>query len=311
MNSSRQVAPVRRPRRFVRRHVRSLLVALLGIIVVLPAVPMWARVHPSRVPLADDPGRHGLRYEDISFPSPLDGTNLRGWYMPALRPTGRALVVVPGIDSNRLVGGISLRLAADLVGDGFDVLAFDLRDQGTSDGDTLSFGAREQYDVVGAVAVARAHGARHVAVIGLSMGAAAAMLAAARSPDIEALVLDSAFADLRETLGAGIGATWHVPGPVVGYALFLYRVLSGTDPASVVPADTIRILATRPLLFIAGADDEAVKPSDGASMARAAGANAEYVLVPGAGHVGAFFADPSAYVGRVRAFLAAAVPPEP
>src|SRR5664280_3135336 len=92
-------------------------------------------------------GRHGLRYEDISFPSPLDGTNLRGWYMPAKRPTGRALVVVPGIDSNRLVGGISLRLAADLVGDGFDVLAFDLRDKGTSDGDTLSFGAREQYDV--------------------------------------------------------------------------------------------------------------------------------------------------------------------
>jgi len=137
------------------------------------------------------------------------------------------------------------------------------------------------------------------------------MLAAARSPDIEALVLDSAFADLRETLGTGIGTTWHVPGPVVAYALFLYRVLSGTDPASVVPADTIRVLATRPLLFIAGAEDQAVKPSDGASMARAAGANAEYVLVPGAGHVGAFFADSSAYVGRVRAFLAAALPPEP
>jgi alpha-beta hydrolase superfamily lysophospholipase len=47
------------------------------------------------------------------------------------------------------------------------------------------------------------------------------------------------------------------------------------------------------------------------SWARAAGANAEYVLVPGAGHVGAFFADPSAYTGRVRAFLAAALPPEP
>jgi len=39
--------------------------------------------------------------------------------------------------------------------------------------------------------------------------------------------------------------------------------------------------------------------------------NAEYVLVPGAGHIGAFFADPSAYAGRVRAFLAAALPPEP
>jgi pimeloyl-ACP methyl ester carboxylesterase len=311
MTSWGRATPVRSVRRFVRLHGRSLLVLLIGIIVVLPAVLMWARVHPSRIPLDDDPGRHGLRYEDIAFPSPLDGTILRGWYILAPRPTGRAVIVVPGIDSNRLVSGITLRLAADLVADGFDVLALDLRDQGESGGDTLSFGAREQYDVVGAVAVARARGARHVAVIGFSMGAAAAMLAAARTPDIDALVLDSAYADLRDTLGTAIGSTWHVPGPLVAYALLLYGVLSGTDPASVVPADAIRTLWARPMLFIAGADDRAVRPTDGAAMATAAGAKAAYVLVPGAGHVGAFFVDPSAYAGRVRAFLAAALPPEP
>ena len=297
-----------------RRHGRSLGALFVGVVVViavLPAAAMWGRVHPPRVPLDDDPGRHGLRYEDVAFPSPLDGTILRGWYIPAPRPTGRAVVIVPGIDDNRLVSGISLRLAADLVADGFDVLAFDLRAQGTSDGDTLTFGAREQDDVLGAVAVARAHGARHVAVIGFSMGAAAAMLAAARSPDIEALVLDSAFADLRDTLGTGIGSTWHVPGPIVSYALFLYRVLSGTDPASVVPAAAIPALSTRPTLFIAGADDRTVKPTDGAEMAREAGVKAEYLLVPGADHVGAFVVDPPAYAGRVRAFLAAAVPPVP
>lgn len=313
MNSSGPAAPARQPPRFVRRHGRSLGALFVGVavvIAVLPAVAMWARVHPPRVALNDNPGRHGLRYEEIAFPSPLDGTILRGWYMPAPRPTGRAVVVVAGIDSNRLAGGISLRLVADLVADGFDVLAFDLRDQGTSDGDTLSFGAREQDDVLGAVAVARAQGARHVAIVGFSMGAAAAMLAAARSPDIEALVLDSAFADLRDTLGAGIGSTWHVPGPVVGYALYLYGLMSGTDPASVVPAAAIPALSSRPMLFIAGADDQAVSPTDGADMARAAGAKAEYLLVPDAGHVGAFFVDPSAYASRIRAFLAAAVPPE-
>ena len=295
------------------RHGRvlgALFVGVVVVIAVLPVAAMWGRVHPPRIPLDDDPGRHGLRYEDVAFPSPLDGTILRGWYIPALRPTGRAVVVVAGIDSNRLAGGISLRLAVDLVADGFDVLAFDLRAQGGSDGDTLSFGAREQDDVLGAVAVARARGARHVAVVGFSMGAAAAMVAAARSSDIEALVLDSAFADLRDTLGAGIGSTWHMPGPIVDYALFLYGLLSGTDPASVVPADAVPTLASRPMLFIAGADDRTVRPTDGANMARAAGAKAEYLLVPGAGHVGAFVVDPSAYAGRVRAFLAAAVPPE-
>lgn len=310
MSSSVRAGSARPRRRFVRR-LGGLLLIIVGIVVVLPVALMWVRVHPHREALDDNPGRHGLQYEDISFSSPLDGTILRGWYIPAPRPTGRVVIIAPGIDSNRLVGGISLPLARDLLADGLDVLAFDFRGQGESDGDTLSFGAREQYDILGAVAAAQARGDRHVAVIGFSMGAAAAILAAARSPDIEALVLDSAFADLTDTLRNEFRSVWHLPDPVVDYALFLYSVLSGTDPAPVRPADAIPALASRPLLFIAGADDQTVVPTDGLAMAKAAGARAEYLLVPGAGHVGAFFVDPSAYASRVRAFLAAAVPPEP
>jgi pimeloyl-ACP methyl ester carboxylesterase len=296
---------------FLRRHGRSLVLLVVGVAVVVPVALMWARVHPRRVALDDDPARHGLRYEDVAFASPLDGTTLRGWYMPAPRPTGRTLVIVPGIDSNRLVGGITLSLAEDLVADGFDVLAFDLRAQGESDGDTLSFGAREQDDVLGAVAFARARGARHVAVLGFSMGAASAMLAAARTPDVEALALDSAFADWEETLRNELRSGWHLPGPLVDYAVFLYEVLSGTDPGSVAPAAIVGDVAPRPMLFIAGADDPVVDTADGAAMAAAAGPAAEYVLVPGAGHVGAFDVNPDAYADHVLAFLAAAAPPEP
>jgi pimeloyl-ACP methyl ester carboxylesterase len=294
-----------------RNIVLLVVVALVGVAVVVPPALMWARVHPARVPLDDDPGRHGLRYEDIAFASPLDGTILRGWLIHAEQPTGRVVVVVPGIDSNRLVGGITLPLAEALVADGFDVLAVDLRAQGESDGDTLSFGAREQHDVLGAVAFARAHGARHDAVLGFSMGAAAAMLAGARTPEIDALVLDSAFADWEETLRGELRSGWHLPEPLVDYAVLLYGVLSGTDPGSVGPAEVVGALAQRPMLFIAGAHDPAVDPADGAAMAAATGRTAEYVLVPGAGHVGAFAVDPTAYAVKVRAFLADVYPSRP
>lgn len=296
---------------FLRRHGRSVALLVVGIAVVVPVALMWVRVHPARVPLDDDPGRHGLRYEDVAFASPLDGTTLRGWYIHAPRWSGRTLVVVAGIDDNRLAGGITLPLAEALVADGFDVLAFDLRAQGESGGDTLSFGAREQDDVLGAVAFARARGARHVAVLGFSMGAAAAMLAAARTPDIEALVLDSAFADWEQTLRPQLRSGWHLPGPLVDYAVLLYGILSGTDPGSVAPARVVGDLARRPMLFISGADDTAVDPADGATMAAAAGPSAAYVLVPGAGHVGAYRADPATYTERARAFLGAALPTEP
>ncbi len=300
---------------FLRGHGHSLVLLVVGVavvaFVVVPVALMWARVHPARVPLDDDPGRHGLRYEDVAFASPLDGTTLSGWLIHAVQPTGRTLIVVPGIDSNRLVGGITLALAEDLVADGFDVLAFDLRAQGESDGDTLSFGAREQDDVLGAVAFARARGAHHVAVLGFSMGAAAAVLAAVRTPDIEALILDSAFADWEATLRDELRSAWHLPGPLVDYAVFLYEVLSGTDPGSVAPAEVVGALAPRAMLFIAGTDDPAVYPGDGAAMAASVGPSATFILVPRAGHVGGFATDPKAYVASVRAFLAAALPAGP
>lgn len=296
-----------RPRSW-RRLVVGIAVAIAIAIVGLPIALVWMRVHPARVPVDDDPGRHGLAFEEIAFASPLDGTTLRGWYIAAPRPTGRALVIVPGIDANRLVSGASLELAEDLVADGVDVLMIDLRAQGRSDGDTLSFGAREQDDVLGAVAAAHAHGARHVAVLGFSMGAASALLAAARTADIEALVLDSAYADWPATFRHALRTAFHLPEPLVEYCVFLYGALSGTDPASVAPAAVVRSVAPRPMLFFAGSEDRAVDPADGAALAAAAGPTAAFVLVPGAGHVRAFDADPAAYTARVRAFLDAALP---
>ena len=93
------------------RAVGALVVVVLVVVgAAVPAVIAY-RLHPARVPVDDDPGRHGLSYEAISFASLLDGAPLSGWYMPTPESTGRAIVVAPGIDNNRLQSGITLRLA--------------------------------------------------------------------------------------------------------------------------------------------------------------------------------------------------------
>jgi pimeloyl-ACP methyl ester carboxylesterase len=303
--------PVRRWRR--RRAflylggLATLEVVFLGLVVV-PVKLMYDQTHPPKVPLTDSPALHGLAFSSISFDSPLDGTTLRGWYIPALHPTGRTVVIAPGISDNRQAGGITLSLAPVLLDAGWDVLAFDFRAEGESDGDTLSLGVREQDDLLGAIAFARGRGARHVAVVGYSMGAASAILAAARSPDIEAIVADSAFADLRDVIEQRMKAAFGVPDFLAPYGLFLFGALSGTDPASAVPSDIVGAVAPRPMLFIAGTADSLVPAMDAQTLAERAGPTAQLWLVPGAEHVSSFAADPATYVARVVAFLEASIP---
>ena len=120
---------------------------------------------------------------------------LHGWYLPAA-PGGAAVVFVHGKDSCR---GSELRaptfeLAQAHVAAGISVLMIDLRGHGASTRARMTYGAEEKLDVLGAVDWLRQQGHGRVGVLGASMGAASALLAAADDTVIEALVADSAFA---------------------------------------------------------------------------------------------------------------------
>ena len=290
------------------RAVGALVVVVLVVVgAAVPAVIAY-RLHPARVPVDDDPGRHGLSYEAISFASLLDGAPLSGWYLSSPKSTGRAIVVAPGIDNNRLQSGITLRLAPALLGAGFDVLAFDLRGEGESGGAPITFGAREQWDILAAVKEAKARGAERVGVLGFSLGAASAILAAARSREIDALVVDSGFFNLEEMLTREMEGRYHLPGPLVAYALLDYRLLSGTDPSEVAPGLVIGDIAPRPILLIHGTADETFPTSDSERLLVAAGGSAAQLwLVPGGRHTGSYFADPVGYERRVIDFFSEAL----
>jgi uncharacterized protein len=74
--------------------------------------------------------------------------------------------------------------------------------------------------------------------------------------------------------------------------------LSDFQPLAAVPR-----IAPRPLLLIHGDDDTAVPPSHARRLYDAAGEPRELWTVPGAGHVGAYFADREQYLVRVVGFF--------
>src|SRR6266550_8102819 len=155
------------------------------------------------------PASQSLRFANVSFPSRDDQINLKGWLIPGVLPDGRltvdrVIVVVHGTRTNReSPGDHLLELTAALARHGFSVLSFDMRGMGESPPAPLSMGNLEQRDVLGAVdflqtgrlPFAELGRPRVIGGLGISMGAATLLLAAAREPAIRAVVSDSAFAD--------------------------------------------------------------------------------------------------------------------
>ncbi len=240
---------------------------------------------------------------------------IAGWYLPAPQPAG-AVVFVHGKDACR---GDELKsptgaLARALRDAGLSVLSIDLRGHGDSSRARLTYGARERHDVLGAVDWLRAQGQTRIGVLGASMGASTALMAAADEPGIAALVVDSPFADFHLMIQRQYRKLSGLPGCFLPGALVVGRLLTGVDLRGVRPIASAAALAGRPVLVIHSEGDRFIPVADAHTLAGALGA--ELWTTATRGHIGSFGGEPAAYTDRVLAFFGRhlgdpAAPPAP
>ncbi len=269
---------------------------------------------PDRSPLEGHPDAYGLPSEDVAF-SPRGGEwadiALRGWLIKAEGParSGEELtvIVVHGLNSNR-TGDNALALTRRLFGLDYNVLLFDMRGHGESDGDQVSAGYFERWDVLGAYdfLVERGVPPVSVGVLGLSMGGAAALLAAAEEPALQAVVVDSAFAHVRDMIAQETARTtlffkWMVPAFIPGMEV-MSDVLYGIDVGAVAPEQAAATLGYPILVIHAGADSR-IPVEQGVRIHASAQNGSEFWAVPGSDHVDAFLDAPDEYVERVDAYF--------
>jgi pimeloyl-ACP methyl ester carboxylesterase len=254
---------------------------------------------PRRSAHRDDPAAWGLDCEEVEFRS-SDGLRLRAWLA---RGSGRnAVIVLHGHGGNR---HNSLAYAAGLYPD-FTLLIPDLRGHGESEGRHTSVGYHERLDVIAAAAYLRALGCEKVGVLGISMGGATAILAAAKSQLIDAVVADSAFAILRDAVREGARIRGY-PAPITSPLAYLscrttalrlrYHMQLG-DPLGCVAA-----IAPRPLLIIHGEADSLIRLDNAHALYAAAGQPKELWTVPGVGHARVIEEDSAAYGTRIKGFF--------
>ncbi len=134
---------------------------------------------------ADDPARYGLVHEEVSFLA-RDGLMLGGWWIPGTDPA-KTVVLCHG-QRGSMDG--DLPLAAEIVKAGFNVLMFDFRAHGRSEGRHVSMGMFERKDLQGALDFLESRGIERIGVLGFSMGGTVAILTAALDPRIMAVVSD-------------------------------------------------------------------------------------------------------------------------
>jgi pimeloyl-ACP methyl ester carboxylesterase len=302
----------RRKRRAIWRWCGILypVAALVLLFGVGPYWMAWRIVHTnSRLPdlqLRETPTDFGISFEDIQFDA-LDSVPLKGWFVP---PSGKnaILVCTHGLFRTR-VEMLSRAMAAAKAG--YGALLYDSRSHGTSSKGIVSLGYYEKNDVLGAIRyIENRYHDRDVppkiVLMGISMGAVATLEAATESKDYAALILDSPFSSLRETIADHAWLFFRLPRyPFAPLFLFWFQRLAGFDPQQVDSHQAIVRVQPVPLLIITSQGDRRIRPEVARSLFEESRSTMKKLEIFGAdvGHGAAARLHPESYGALLVNFL--------
>jgi len=243
------------------------------------------------------PADLGLEYEDVRFTCD-DGVTLSGWLVPAARETRTAVIVLHGFGGHRLP---ELEAFVPWLQERHHVLQFDFRGHGESDPGWVTLGSHERRDVAAAVRFLESRGLGPIALFGISMGAATAIVSAPDLP-VAAVIADAAFAELHHPIANRMRHAGY-PMPALGARAVVAGATLRTRSRLPDPIRAVGRIAPRALLLIAPQADELISWHQSERLLAAAGEPKELYVVPGAGHAEAYAMAPEAYRSRVLGFL--------
>lgn len=264
-----------------------------------PYSPLWPTIHkirtrlridpfptgggaPPQWPYWRDPADAGIYYRDVLLLT-ADGLNLAAWYVPAVKSHASSILLAHGLQDSKWT---MLRLVPWLHRAGYNVLMFDFRGHGSSDPKPTTIGPEEVLDIQAALDWLDQEGAgERVGGLGMSLGAAALVNTAVQDDRLDALVIDSLFAEWKNVDYAreyGLRPEWLVPGV--------------TNPVELLPDIHI------PVFIIHGTADILTK-ADHAQRLYASANEPKEMWINDSGHAWSAWTYPATYEEKVLAFL--------
>ena len=272
--------------------------ALVLAAVVAGGAAVWtagaALTAPAHRPVA---APAGLAVEEATIPSASGA--LAAWAVPADSAQG-VVVLMHGVRADRASQADRARLFHR---EGYAVVAFDFQAHGESPGRAITFGWRERDDAVAAVRFARERfPGLPVAVVGQSMGGAAAILAGDRL-GADALVVEAVYTSVERAtqnrLAMRLGRAGEALAPLLTFQL---GPRLGVSPDSLRPVNAVARIEA-PTLVMGGTRDRHAQPDEARALYAAAPEPKALWLVEGAAHQDLYRYDRDAYRQLVLGFL--------
>ena len=233
-----------------------------------------------------------------------DGLKLTAHWYPA-QDAKRTIVLVHGWRSAwyRDFAGI----AEDLHDGGANLLFIEQRAHGESEGEYISYGLMERYDVAdwACRAAEFAGSALPMYLFGVSMGASTVMMASALHPaGVVAVVEDCGYTSAYTMFTEQLEKIFGLPEfPVMPCVDLVSRFKMGCALSDANPLESVR-RASLPMLFIHGDGDQLVPYGMMQELYDASSATKKEALtVIGAGHASSKAADPEKYFQKIFSFL--------
>ena len=283
--------------------VARILASIVAVYVGISILSASASMKIPRIPLQASPSSVGLVFEDITFTSRVDHISLGGWFLPSTGDS--ALLFVNGGFQNRVDPVVNtLELSRDLVDRGYNILLFDLRGRGESQGNARQLSNTER-DIGGAIDYLKSRGypVSKISIIGYCSGAAGTCLFASKE-EVASIVLDGCFTSVlamfyNQALSYGIPknlVTAFVPG-----IQFAAKVFYGYETVN--PIDVVGKVSC-PILFIHEENDEFVLPEETVALFNASdNPLSSYWQIPDTLHSQGYQTHPTEYVARLDAFF--------
>ncbi len=233
-----------------------------------------------------------------------DGVRLRGWFFEGT--SDKVVIMVGGLLANRTnteyMGPV---IAKELLAKGYNVLLYDTRAHGKSDGDRVGFGSVEGNDIIGAVKFLNEQSfiSKNIGIIADSTGATSTLMVIDDLKEVGAIILDSPAAAFQPIISNRLSIEKQIPIFFHPTIFFFNKLFFGVDLSIIKPIDKISLDPNRKLLFLHGKLDETIPVANSEKLLDKANKQSKLVVFDEGGHIETYKSNPELYRKEVFQFL--------